>query len=222
MTGAERFAVHLTAETPVGPDSERRAHVVSGGRELYTPVRTRDSIALTEKIEAIIEYLAVEQSRVRYLPAGGATYCNVYAADFCALAGVYLPRVWWTNPKQDVVPEAVVYGVNVREMRANDLFDWFHQWGARFGWREELRAAGLQKCADDGGVGVIVAKNKKASASGHISIVVPSTSKVRPLLLDGVVSVPVQSCAGRKNQARFASRWWDRPEFSAYAFWSHA
>lgn len=220
MTGAERFAVHLPAATPVGPESLRRAYVVSGGRGLLTPARLRDSVPLREKVEAIIDFLDVEDSP-RYRP-DAATYCNVYAADFAALAGVYLPRVWWKNPKHDVVPDAPIYDVNVREMRANDLFDWFHQWGARFGWREELRAGALQSVADEGGVGVIIAKNVKLSASGHVAMVVPATDKVKPLIVDGAVVVPVQSCAGRRNQARFASRWWDRATFSAYSFWSHA
>lgn len=220
MTGADRFAVHLQATGPVGPTSLRRASVVSGGRGLLTPARLRDSVPLKEKVEAIIEFLDVEESP-RYQP-GESTFCNVYAADFCALAGVYLPRVWWINPNDKVVPDVAEWGVNVREMRANDLFDWLQQWGPRFGWRQEARAGELQKVADEGGVGVIIAKNKKLSASGHIAMAVPSTERVKPQNWDGAVVVPVQSCAGRRNQARFVSKWWEAPTFSAAAFWAHS
>lgn len=48
-------------------------------------------------LRAIGDWLAVEESK-RYLSGEGKTYCNVYAADYCYLAGVYLPRVW-CNPK---------------------------------------------------------------------------------------------------------------------------
>ncbi len=40
----------------------------------------------------IINWLRVDQSQ-RHQPGGGATYCNIYAYDYCYLAGVYLPRV---------------------------------------------------------------------------------------------------------------------------------
>jgi hypothetical protein len=32
----------------------------------------------------------------RYKPIPNATFCNIYAHDYCHLAGVYLPRVWWS------------------------------------------------------------------------------------------------------------------------------
>ncbi|MBC8064059.1 MAG: SH3 domain-containing protein, partial [Chlorobia bacterium] len=50
------------------------------------------------EIVKIIAWLDVENSKhKRYLPGGGKTYCNIYAHDYCYLAGVYLPRVWWTG-----------------------------------------------------------------------------------------------------------------------------
>ena len=46
----------------------------------------------------IIKYLNSENSQhQRYQPKQKTTYCNIYAYDFCYLAGVYLPRVWWTD-----------------------------------------------------------------------------------------------------------------------------
>ncbi len=64
-----------------------------------------------------------------------ATYCNVYAADFCYLAGAYLPRVWWTASAlmriaQGEMPPAI-YDSTIREMRADDLHAWLIDSGRR-------------------------------------------------------------------------------------------
>lgn len=57
----------------------------------------RQGITASEKaaeLTKIIEWLAVEKNK-RYKRKPSATYCNIYAYDYCYLAGVYLPRVWW-------------------------------------------------------------------------------------------------------------------------------
>ena len=72
----------------------------------------------------IVDWLAPEAAaHKRYQPTASATFCNVYAHDYCHLAGVYLPRVWW---KPDalakwaagvtVTPE---YDVTIEEITAN-------------------------------------------------------------------------------------------------------
>ena len=49
------------------------------------------------KTLAILAYLAPDKpAHARYIPAGGETYCNIYAHDFCKRMRVFLPRVWWT------------------------------------------------------------------------------------------------------------------------------
>ena len=68
------------------------------GRQGTTPEELRD------ELDAIVDYLAVDKpSHVRYQPHDGLTFCNIYAHDYCHLAGVYLPRVWWT-PCGDCAP----------------------------------------------------------------------------------------------------------------------
>jgi hypothetical protein len=48
---------------------------------------------LRGEIMKIIDWLNVEkQTHKRYQPGEGKTFCNIYAHDFCHLAGVYLPR----------------------------------------------------------------------------------------------------------------------------------
>jgi len=96
----------------------------------------------------IVRYLSVETS-ARYKPAGGLTYCNIYATDYCYCFGVYLPRVWWNDLAladfilgKEVKP---VYNKTVVELNANALHLWLVQFGERFGWRaatvEELQTA---------------------------------------------------------------------------------
>ncbi|MEM7352873.1 MAG: glycoside hydrolase family 19 protein, partial [Acidobacteriota bacterium] len=46
----------------------------------------------------IVDYLDSESAEHRrYWPKRGTTFCNIYAYDYCYLAGVFLPRVWWTE-----------------------------------------------------------------------------------------------------------------------------
>ena len=87
-------------------------------------------------------------SHARYRPRDGATFCNIYAHDYCHLAGVYLPRVWWTP---DAI-ERLAQGETVEprlestidEQRANNLFRWLRAFGPRFGWRQTGTLTKLQ------------------------------------------------------------------------------
>ena len=86
-----------------------------------------DPTELVAELGAILEWLAPDDVRhTRYQPRDHATFCNVYAHDYCHLAGVYLPRVWWTAGAierlaggERVAPR---YAQTVDELRANDLF----------------------------------------------------------------------------------------------------
>ena len=136
--------------------------------------------ALRGEIDEIIDYLNVEKaSHARYQPAGGRTFCNIYAHDFCALAGIYLPRVWWTGDAierlargQTVEPKL---GATIDEQRANDLFRWLRAFGPRFGWRQTGTLTRLQAEANIGAVGLIVARRTEDGRPGHITIVIPES-----------------------------------------------
>ena len=69
----------------------------------------------------------------------GPTWCNIYATDYCYLAGLYLPRVWWTAKALAAIVQGntppVAYDQTVRETRADDLYQWLLDSGAQFGWR---------------------------------------------------------------------------------------
>ncbi len=183
---------------------------------------------LRTELAAIVDYLAVDKAaHKRYKPTSNATFCNIYVHDFCHLAGIYLPRVWWTERAiekltsgQTVEP---LIGNTIREMRANDLFRWLKDFGLRFGWRQTGTLDKLQQAANQGGVGVIVARRTIEGRSGHIVIVPPETEQHQAERKQGVVVKPLQSQAGAVNFRYGTSTldWWKAAQFAESAFWIH-
>lgn len=195
------------------------------------PGRTAtDAAGLCRELGAIIAYLAPNKAaHKRYQPRAGLTFCNIYTHDYCTLAGVYLPRVWWTAPAlvklshgQAVKP---LYGDTITEMRANDLFRWLRDFGQNHGWRQAVSADEVQLHANRGGVALIVARRKEDGRSGHMVAVVPETgahkAKRNAAL---VVTSPLQSQAGATNFSYGTSTpdWWKAVRFAESAFWLHA
>lgn len=180
------------------------------------------------ELDVIIAYLDSESPmHLRYKPAA-PTYCNIYAHDFCTLAGVYLPRVWWTSKAierlRDGEKVEPSYGATVDEMRANALFRWLTDYGSDYGWRQTGTLTKLQEVANQGGLGIICARNTVEGRSGHIVMVVPEgVNLMSKRDVAGNVVSPVQSQAGRVNFRRSLSRanWWLRSEFAAHGFWVH-
>lgn len=186
--------------------------------------------ALRGELAAIIAWLDSEKpTHKRYLPRDGLTFCNIYCHDFCHLAGAYLPRVWWSAPAllkwQQGQRVAPLIGDTLREMRANDLFRWLRDFGPAFGWRQTGTLDKLQLAANQGALGLIVARRKEDGRSGHIVLVVPETDSQRARR-DGAGSVvaPLQSQAGASNfrYGTGQAGWWNRETFAESAFWIHA
>lgn len=185
--------------------------------------------AKTAGLYSIIDYLNVEKSP-RYLPANNSTYCNIYAYDFLYCAQAYLPRVWWTAKtlmqfaKDPAYQPNPAYGKNVTELTANALYDWLDEWGDDFGWQRSYDLDAFQTTINaSGGVGVICAKRKDRSRSGHITCVIPESGGVAAVRNNGQVTIPLQSQAGVKNKKTFASDWYVRlaDQFSEVGFWYH-
>lgn len=194
------------------------------GRVGATPEELRAELA------AIIDWLAVDDVRhLRYQPREGLTFCNIYAHDFCHLAGVYLPRVWWSSPAllrmsagHTVAP---LIGDTISEVRANNLFRWLRDFGASFGWRQTGTLSKLQTEVNLGAVGLIIARRKEDGRSGHVVMVVPEThlhSARRNAA--GEVIAPLQSQAGLSNfrLGTGKANWWNGEQFAEFAFWLHA
>jgi len=192
------------------------------------PVRRVATAAATERVEAIrqlIEWLNVTES-LRYTPDGN-TYCNIYAYDYSFMTGAYLPRVWWTGKALirlaagESVP--VIYGETVTEKLANELNDWFKQWGANFGWRRTVDLTELQAAANEGRVCITVAKSKPNfhHGHGHIVAVVPENDNHRATRSNGKVIEPVKSQAGANNAKYRVDHWWNDGTYEDFGHWIH-
>ncbi len=199
--------------------------------EAGRPSRTgRDADTLRRELAAIIDWLASDDpNHLRYKPRDGLTFCNIYAHDYCALAGVYLPRVRWTEAALTRIArgETVqpLIGNTVREMRADDLFFWLRDFGPHFGWRRTGTASKLQLEANQGAVGLIIAERKQNGRSGHVAMVVPETIRHSARRnAAGEAIAPMQSQAGAVNfrYGTSTAGWWKDAKFSDAAFWVHA
>lgn len=185
---------------------------------------------LCESLAKIVAWLNVEKyKRYKSINNGKTTYCNIYAHDYCYLAGVYLPRVWWT-PKaiallasgSQVLPK---YAETIIELRANDLFQWLKDFGEDFGWQRVDTTTKLQTSVNQGAVGLIVAKRIQNQGPGHIVVVVPETNDHQANRNSkGEVTQPLQSQAGAVNFNYGIGRtnWWlNEDKFESSAFWIH-
>jgi hypothetical protein len=224
--------VEVFMPRPAGLITKRTA--IAGAHSLNEPdMPTRRGTTpdeLRASLGEVIDYLATDKpAHKRYQPRSGLTFCNIYAHDYCFLAGVFLPRVWWTpgaieRLTRGETVEPLIENT-IMEMRANDLFRWLRDFGPRFGWRQTGTPTKLQQEASQGAIGLIVARRKQDGKSGHIVAVVPETETEHAVRnAAGEVTRPLQSQAGAVNFRRGNStlNWWKGDQFAESAFWLHA
>jgi hypothetical protein len=224
--------VEVFMPRPAGLITRRTA--IAGAHSLNEPdMPTRKGTTADElraSLGEVIDYLATDKAtHKRYRRRDGLTFCNIYAHDYCFLAGGYLPRVWWTPGAIErlTAGEAVepLIENTITEMRANALFRWLRDFGPRFGWRQTSTPTKLQQEANQGAIGLIVARRKQDGKSGHIVAVVPETEAEHAVRnAAGEVTRPLQSQAGAVNFRRGTStlNWWKSDQFAESAFWMHA
>jgi hypothetical protein len=216
--------VHLTG-TNVTRQNEKRAFPLSETPPTRRHAEDQASVRVNA-INQLIDWFNVESS-ARYRPAGGATFCNIYAYDYCFMTEAYLPRVWWTQ--QAIVKLVggqsvpVKFGETVNEITANGLTQWFKDWGPTFGWRRTLDLTELQDAANQGKVCITVAKASGSAHNGHghIVAVVPETSVFKAVRVDGKVTKTVQSQAGGHNAEHVVRSWWNDGSYSEFGHWIH-
>jgi hypothetical protein len=126
---------------PAGPYSLNEANQPNRNGTTADKLRT--------ELGAIIDWLAVDNpAHKRYQPTNKSTFCDVCAHDYCFLAGVYSPRVWWMpSAIEDFAQGTTVeplYDSTIEEERANDVFRWLFEFGDRFGWRQTRTLSKLQ------------------------------------------------------------------------------
>ena len=214
--------VHLPTSNKVArADKARLAYPLN---ETSQPTRSSTSAApvKAKELTSIIKWLDVEK-KARYAPTSQFTYCNIYAYDYCFLAGVYLPRVWWMASALDKLkkgkPVSPIYGHTVSELNANSLFNWLKDYGPTFGWNRTLDLTQAQNSANDGQVVIICGQNKVPNRSGHICPIVPETASQQAVRTGATVTKPLQSQAGRVNRQYMTQQWWTNGTFRDWGFW---
>lgn len=217
--------VHLITSAKVTrADQSRLAYPLN---ETSQPTRNSGDPAAdkAQALTSIVNWLDVEH-KARYAPNSQHTYCNIYAYDYCYLAGVYLPRVWWRSPALEDLrkgkPVSPIYGQTVDELNANSLFGWLRDYGPRFGWNRTMDFTQMQNAANDGQAVIICGQNKVPNRSGHICPVVPETGGNKASRNGTTVTLPLQSQAGRTNQKYMVRAWWTNGTFKDWGFWINA
>lgn len=162
----------------------------------FPRVELVDRLGRVELYRQMVEWLKVDEF-YRWKPNAGKTYCNIYASDVCHLLGLYLPRQWWRNPSTGRPP--IDYGVNTRELGANALHDWLIEFGPQFGWVQLADGDELREYLNNtGGVGLVSARRKDRSRSGHITVAFPDST-----VPAGSANGLLQSQAGTVNHRWF-------------------
>jgi hypothetical protein len=250
------FKVPTIVNTSVGTVPEAvllhpAASLAGGARanSLNLPVvrdATAPPAARREALLTVIATLHVESAR-RYKPKPkpGPTWCNVYAHDFARIAGVYIPRVWWTDDALAHIAAGrqviASYGTTVHERSAAELLLWMTSWGSRFGWEilydgtpvgdatgRDAAITRAQEGANSGKVATVIAF-PKAHLHGHIVMVAPEDESAdAPEALrrsedEHGDDFPVQSQAGRNLIARSSRRgaWWRDGDYTRVVFALH-
>jgi hypothetical protein len=196
---------HLHKSQPLWDGSDSRAYSLDD----YSLRFLRETFTgSSDDIDAIVDFLDVSTRR-RYRK-DQSTYCNIYAADACRALGVYLPRVWWVNPRSPPMHKPVL-GRDVRELTANGISHWLTAYGAEFGWREATTLEKAQSSANGGSVAIVVAT--KLRGHGHISLLLAERTSGRTR----------QSQAGEKNivSSEKLGAWWENGSYSRYSFWTN-
>ncbi len=199
------------------PLSEPKAPKVSGTNE-----ETR-----AKQLLAIIDWMDCENpEHKRYAPRGSVNRADTYAQDYCALAGAYLPRVWWTADalarialEEHVEP---AFERTVRMLNTNALHDWLIDFGADFGWHRDMDLISIQEAANAGEACLIVAKSAEANRPGSIVVVPPEHEGCMAKRdKDGDVLRPIESKCASTNRRCITARgaWWLSDRYADFGLW---
>jgi hypothetical protein len=144
----------------------------------------------------IVDYLAVDKaSHARYQPRDGMTFCNIYAHDYCALAGVYLPRVWWSQEALERLTRGETVepriGATILEQRANVHRALFRILGSNRELEDLLQDAFIEIYR---ALPSFRGDSTLEGKSGHVTLVVPKG-----------VNPGAARCVGRSHRCRCGS-----------------
>ncbi len=205
-----------------------------GGGRLYPLTETGGPRVTGSTIETrvrqllkVIAWLDCENpEHGRYRAKGRSTFAETYVCDYCELAGVFLPRVWWTADGLARIARGervdAALGQNVRGLPINGLHDWLEDHGSAFGWHREIELIDLQAAANGGEVCLIVARHHDLNRAGRVVAAVPEHAGCLARRdREGDVVRPVESGCGARNRrcATARSAWWLSATYSSHGLW---
>lgn len=133
--------------------------------DLSTLIVSLPATRSAARLDRVLDQFSVETSARYMRAANGATFCNIFAWDFCCAMGVELPH--WIDP---VTRLACDVGKG-EEMSANCMPGWLENVGRNLGWLE-CGPAGAQQEADDGHPTLAVWQ-AHVGHTGHVAVVTP-------------------------------------------------
>lgn len=105
----------------------------------------------------------------RYLPGGGATYCNIFVWDVTRAMGAELPH-WIDNSGNIAAPGSL----HAREININGGVDWMHAHGVpQHAWRR-VTPQEAQDAANEGIPAIAMWKNP-TGGHGHTAVIRPGS-----------------------------------------------
>ncbi|WP_273321567.1 peptidoglycan-binding domain-containing protein [Vallitalea guaymasensis] len=186
-----------------------------------------------EAYNKLIDQFNVE-SNPRYVPRGGATYCNIYAWDISIAMGVELPRFVEINQKgnlEDATGKAI--GRNLKkgyilyqdeknatatELNANRLAIWLDAQGKNYGWKE-ITPEEAQKRANEGYM--TISCIDESPSIGHVQVVRPTPDGSEYNSEKGVYLAQAGGSSSISNGLYFKDKYESEKYYNRYKFYTH-
>ncbi|GMQ55972.1 hypothetical protein AN1V17_03640 [Vallitalea sediminicola] len=187
----------------------------------------------SETYNKLIDQFNVE-SNPRYVPRGGATYCNIYAWDISIAMGVELPRFVEINQKgnlEDATGKAI--GRNLKkgyilyqdeknatatELNANRLAIWLDAQGKNYGWKE-ISPEEAQKRANEGYM--TISCIDESPSIGHVQVIRPTPDGRDYNSEKGVYLAQAGGSLSISNGLYFKDKYESEKYYNRYKFYTH-
>ncbi len=182
MSLGKALSTQNSGFAPLGSPLKAKESIVSLYSSAYSgKIPTSSSVAANPAItsdiydrdadlyRAVIEQFSVETNKRYAVNKKGKndTYCNIFVWDVTSAMGAQIPHYYDAGTGQPLTSQ----DEGAREMTANGIYNWLHEFGDEYGWYE-VSSEEAQGLANSGRPVVTVLYNE--SGHGHVQVVCPS------------------------------------------------